>query len=144
MSAILMNSLWKYNWNDELKLWKGHIDLRGKICGFFENTVFFLSSSTNNRQNDFMIRMDTEVSIKIKIHDFKNVKMWDVSKAVQIMKLKCSFFKTFDFALKENETKTFYMETIFVQHDKSNKRFKNLLTASWIDRSLLANLFLQF
>lgn len=91
-----------------------------------------------------MIRMDTEVSIKIKIHDFKNVKMWDVSKAVQIMKLKCSFLKTFDFALKENETKTFYMETIFVQHDKSNKRFKNLLTASWIDRSLLANLCLQF
>lgn len=111
---------------------------------FVDSLKILFSSSTNNRQNDFMIRMDTEVSIKIKIHDFKNVKMWDVSKAVQIMKLKCSFFKTFDFALKENETKTFYMETIFVQHDKSNKRFKNLLTASWIDRSLLANLFLLF
>lgn len=88
-----MNFLRKYNWNDELKLWKGHIDLRGKICWFFENTVFFLSSLTNNRQNDCMIRMNTEVSMKIKIHDFKNVKMWDVSKAVQIMKLNAVFLK---------------------------------------------------
>lgn len=68
-----------------------------------------------------MIRMNTKVSMKIKTHDFKNVKMWDVSKAVQIMNLKCSFLKTFYLALKENETKT-----IFVQHDKNNKRFKNL------------------
>lgn len=142
MSAILMNSLWKCNWNDELKLWKGHIIyLRGKLRWSLK---ILFSSSTNNRQNDCMIRMNTEVSMKIKIHDFKNVKMWAVSKAVQIMKLKCSFLKTFDLALKENETKTLYMEMIFVQHDKNNKRFKNLLTASWIDRFLLANLFLQF
>lgn len=59
---------------------------------FVDSLKILFSSSTNNRQNDCMIRMNTEVSMKIKIHDFKNVKMWAVSKAVQIMKLKCIFF----------------------------------------------------